>query len=132
MVASVGGQGLIPLNTLSNPFPAGGVTGAVQQSILAPAGRSQAYLDSLRGLSITGAVPTHRAGYDQQWNSSLQQQFPGDTVFQLAYAGNRGTFLPLGSSYIVASLNNLNQLPDQYDSLGASLIAKVAIRMPVH
>ena len=114
MVTSVNGAGLIPSNTLSSPFPAGGVVGAVQQSILEPAGRSQAYLNSLNGLAISGPVPTIRYPYAQQWNANLQQELAGGAVMQIAYVGNRGTFLPFGNI-------NLNQLPDQYLSMGAAL-----------
>ena len=125
MVTASPSNPYIPTNTLSDPFPAGGVPGTVQQQILQPVGRSQSFLNNLVGLSISGPVPQPRYPYTQQWTASLQQQFSADTLMQIAYLGNRGTFLPQGSNYQTGSSNNLNQLPDQYDSLGSALYAPV-------
>lgn len=125
MVPSVNNAGLVPSNVLSNPFPLNGVVGTIQQSILQPAGRSTTYLNSLNGLSISGPIPTVRYPYDQQWNASVQQQLLGGALFQLAYAGNRGTFLPQGTSAAIGGVNNINQLPDQYDSMGSALLVAV-------
>jgi hypothetical protein len=117
MAATVNNANRLPLNTLSYPFPRGGVPGTVQQSILQPTGRSQEYLDSLTGLSITGAIPWLSFPYVQQWNLSLQREFLPGTMFQVSYVGSKGTHLPMSV--------NLNQLPDGYNSRGSALLTTV-------
>lgn len=117
MVTSL--NGLVPYNTLSDPFPANGIPGTVQQALLSPPGRSSAYLTQLEGSNISGMLGTQSFPYTQQWNLSLQHQFTGSTLFALAYTGAKGTHLPDSSGI------DLDQLPDQYDSLGVALTTSV-------
>ena len=118
MVTSVNGAGLIPTNTLSSPYPQGGVVGSVQQSLILPAGRSASYLTSLNGLNISGNVPNLRYPYQMQWNFSIQQQLLRGSVVEVAYAGSRGLYLPQGTTARNGGTNNINQLADQYDICG--------------
>jgi hypothetical protein len=104
-----------PNYTLSNPFPNG---------ITAPPGNNAALYPTLEGGTITSLVPHEPAAYSQQWNLNLQQEIFKDAVFQIAYVGNKGTHLTSGSTN--PPLLNINQLPDQFDSLGTDLLTQVA------
>ncbi len=100
-------------NKLSNPL-AGAVNGPT--AILQPIGRAYANKPTyFYGQTITGRNPNVSFPYLQQWNANLQQTLASGTVLQLAYLGARGIHQP------IANTINLNQLPDQYDSLGAAL-----------
>jgi len=103
-VATIDG-GLTPLNVLSNPFPGG---------IIQPPGRNASFQQTLYGQGISGAVSNNPYAYAQQWNLNIQHELPDGTLVDVAYAGSKGVHLPV-------HLQNLNQLPDQALSLGASL-----------
>ncbi len=109
MATSLDG-GLTPYATLQNPYP----TGLVQ-----PIGNDQGKLYLLEGGSPNGTLVNQTRPYTQQWNFNVEQQFGSKTVFSLGYAGAKGNHLPL-------YLMNLNQLPDQYDSMGSALLNPVA------
>jgi hypothetical protein len=102
--------GLTPFATLNNPFPNG---------INAPPQRNSNYQQILLGLGVTSAEPTNPHGYTEQYNISLQRELPGGAVAEVAYAGLRGVHL-----YRYPG-EQLNQLPDQYLSLGAQLLQQV-------
>jgi len=119
MTTSVLNAGLVPLNVLSNPFPAGGIPGNSEQYIVQPAGRNEVYLASLKGLSIDGAVPWQPYAYMQQWNFSIQREVAAGTLVELAYGGSRGI-------HITTFAINRNQISSQYISQGSALLAKVA------
>ena len=106
MVTSFNG-GLTPANTLSNPFPNG---------IIQPPGRNAAFLSTVEGGALTGPVPNQPLPYIQQWNFGLQKEVTGGLLLDVSYAGAKGTFLPVSSQ-------NIDQLPNQYDSLGSALLA---------
>ena len=106
MVTSLNG-GLTPANTLSNPFPNG---------IIQPPGRSPSFLGTVEGAALTGPVANQPLPYIQQWNFGLQKEVTGGMLLDVTYAGSKGTFLPIASQ-------NINQLPNQYDSLGTALLA---------
>jgi hypothetical protein len=110
MAASLDG-GLTPNlgATLSNPFPSG---------IIPPPGRSQKYLDSLIGQGIQSPIPDQEYPQVQQWNVDVQRQFGQSLVVEAGYAGSRGRHLPLYSV-------NLDQIPDQYLSMGSGLLTQV-------
>lgn len=108
-VSSING-GLTPYDNLSNPFPNG---------IIQPPGRTGPYQQLLLGQGITEAVANIPYGNNQQWNLDVQQEFGNGFLVDVAYAGAKGTHLPLGSEFI-------NQLPDQYLSLGNKLLTQVA------
>jgi hypothetical protein len=102
--------------SLSNPFPSG---------IFQPTGRStqimapySVYPQTLIGGTVSGQIPTGTFPYVMQWNANVQQAFGSSTSFMISYSGNRGVHL--GAFDI-----NLNQLPNQYDSLGNTLLTKV-------
>ena len=78
-------DGVTPKNPLSNPFP-GGVT--------PPFGRNQSLID-VQGNGNDAAVINTKAPYVQQWNLDIQRQFPGELLVDVAYAGSKGTFLPM-------------------------------------
>lgn len=101
---------LPPNSTLSDPFPNG---------ILQPAGRNQSYLTSLEGQVVQSPVPNQTYPYVQQWNLNLEQQVGSSASFQIAYAAAKGTHLPFNSL-------ELDQIPDKYDSMGASLFNQVS------
>lgn len=61
---------------------------------------------------------TNSYGYAQQYNFQIQQQISNTFQISVAYAGARGIHLPIDSPQI-------DQLPDQYLSLGNALNASV-------
>lgn len=99
--------------TTANPFP---------QGISQPPGRN-ADLSSYYGSTVVSRVPGDKAAYQQQWNLALEQQLGKDGTITFAYAGSKGTHLLL-QGFATASNININQLPDQYWSLGATELQK--------
>jgi hypothetical protein len=57
--------------------------------------------------------------YSEQWNLGVQRQFTQGLVVDAGYVGTHGVSLPLYSI-------NHDQLPNQYNSMGANLFTKVA------
>jgi hypothetical protein len=110
MVATTDG-GKTPYNTFSNPWPNG---------IIQPPGHSDVFASTLIGTSIQSPVPDQPTPYVQQWNLTIQRQFAGDMALEAGYAGSKGTHLPLTNSF------QIDQLPDQYLSMGSALMTKVA------
>jgi hypothetical protein len=108
-VSSVNG-GLTPYSTMSNPFP---------QGLAQPIAGNASLLGELEGQSVNSPIPNEPYPYVQQWNLNVEQQFGSKSVLQIAYAGSKGTHLPLWGL-------PLDQLPDQYDSLGNALLNPVA------
>lgn len=105
-VSSLDG-GLTPQDRLSNPFPNG---------LNQPPGASQG-LTTLLGQDLITVFRGDRTSYTQQWNFDVQQELPGNFLIDAAYAGSKGTKLPIDIQ--------LNQLPDQYLALGSALLAPV-------
>ncbi len=87
-------NGVTPNNVFSNPFPAG---------VIQPPGRNQAWIDR-QGGGIGGPVYNNPSAYVQQWNFDIQREFPGSILIDIAYAGSKGTHLPMHSQ-------DMNQLP---------------------
>ena len=80
-------DGVTPTDLLRNPFPNG---------VLQPEGSTNG-LDAARGQGVGAPVPsTLTTPYNSQWNFSVAQDFGQGTVLEVAYAGNKGTNLPLG------------------------------------
>jgi Carboxypeptidase regulatory-like domain len=96
-------DGVTPLNTLSNPEPGG---------IIPPFGRNQALID-VQGNGNEAALPNNPAPYVQQWNFDIQRQFTGNLLVDVAYAGSKGTHLPMHDQ-------NLDQMPDQFLPTGSA------------
>jgi len=99
--------GITPADRLSNPFPRG---------VAQPPGNSLGLL-TLVGQDITTVLRTDRSAYAQEWNLNIQRELPGNLLFDMAYAGNKGAKLPINIQ--------LNQLPDQYLALGSALLDQV-------
>jgi outer membrane receptor protein involved in Fe transport len=102
--------------TVANPFPAG-ITPAL--------GHSQQGVDNLLGSGVWARVPDQPLGYSQQWNLALERQIGSSATASLSYAGSKGTHLIIASPYTGSGLQ-LNQIPDQYLSLGSDLLTPVA------
>lgn len=107
--ASVNG-GLTPSNSLSDPFPDGG--------IIAAPGRNPRYHSDLLGSGVTTAFPANPYPYAQQWNVRVQQQIGNTMSLKMAYAAAKGTHLPFWSI-------NFNQLPDADLQKGSALLTQV-------
>ncbi len=101
---------LTPAATLSNPYP----TGLIQ-----PPQRNSNYQTLLLGTSISAPVDgteNQHFGYLQQWNFTVGRELMDGMALEVAYAGSKGTHLVGGPV--------LNQLPDQYLSLGSAVLTK--------
>jgi hypothetical protein len=95
--------GRTPFTTLSNPFP---------QGFNQPANGADGLLTFI-GQSINGVARFDPVPYTMQWNFDLQYELPNEMLVEAAYAGNAGVKL-------LAQVQ-LDQLPDQYLSLGDDL-----------
>ena len=82
---AVAPDGFTPLNVFSNPFPTG---------IIQPAGRNQAFIN-VQGGGLSGPISNNKGPYVQQWNFNIQRELPGSTLVDIAYAGSKGTRLPM-------------------------------------
>lgn len=100
-------DGVTPMNLISNPFPTG--------VLVAPTSRAQLLLVG-QNLNIQDRRSRNNI-YTQQWNFGVQHQLPGQMVLEAAYAGNKGTRLPVGLIW--------NQIPTSFQSLGAQLNQQV-------
>jgi hypothetical protein len=105
-VSSLDG-GITPAGRLRNPFPNG---------LNQPPGNSQGLL-TLLGQDIITVFRDDRTAYAQEWNLDFQRELPGAFILDIAYAGMKGTKLPIDIQ--------LNQLPDQYLALGPQLLQRV-------
>ena len=109
-VSTQGGGGLIPQNTLSNPFP---------QGLTAPVANTQG-LNTLVGNSISAFQRLHPSGYVQSYSFDFQYEVARNSLIELGYSGTQGRKLLYGVS------PNLNQLDPKYLSLGTSLNDQVS------
>lgn len=103
--------GLTPYATLSNPFPNG---------VALPPQRSPNYQQVLLGLAVTSPEATNPHAYTEQYNFSVQRELPTGIILEAAYAGLRGVHL-----YRYPG-QEIDQLPDQYLSLGTQLLQQVS------
>jgi hypothetical protein len=110
MQNSVNGSGFIPLNYASNPYP--------NNSVLRPFGHDPAFVNNLIGNTLNGAVYTAKFPEALQWNFTIGRQLPRNSSLEVAYAANKGTHISTGNQA-------LNQLSDQYLSMGADLVTAV-------
>ena len=106
-VATSVNNGLTAFTGLSDSFASG---------LLQPAGTSQGLLTEL-GLSVRGDPRWVRTGYLQVWSLNVQRQLPGRFFVEAGYAGSRGVKIPMTFQ--------MDQLPDQYLSLGTGLSKQV-------
>jgi hypothetical protein len=107
-ISTKDGDGITPANPWTNPFPSG---------FTLPQGAA-AGPNAALGQSLGGAwAPSLRPMYNQQWNFTIQRSFKGSSVFEIAYAGNKGT--RLSQTY------QFNQLDPGYLALGDRLLEQV-------
>jgi hypothetical protein len=99
--------GILPADNLGNPFPKG---------INQPTGSSLG-LKTLIGQDLVSVYHQDRSAYAQEWNLDVQQQFPRNILLDVAYAGNKGTALPVDIQ--------ADQLKDQNLSMGSALVTLV-------
>jgi hypothetical protein len=100
MVASL--DGVTPATTISNPFP-GGILPALNDR------------NSLANIGTSIAAPEYafKNAYTQLWSGGFQRQLPWGIVLDTHYWGSKSTRL--------LETWNIDQLPDQYLSLGSHL-----------
>jgi len=106
---------LNPTTTVSDPFPTG---------INLPTLRSASGLNDVLGQSFYAAVPDNSVPYVQQYNLTVERTLDSKTTASLSYVGSKGTHLFLAGA-ATYSMRNLNQLPDQYLSMGTALMDSV-------
>jgi hypothetical protein len=68
-------------------------------------GRNQGLIN-VQGSGLEAPLTKNPPPYVQQWNLDIQRQLPGNALFDIAYAGSKGTHLPMHSQ-------DLDQLPLQ-------------------
>lgn len=94
-------DGVTPTDLLRNPFPNG---------VLQPEGAVNG-LGAAIGQGVGSPIPsTMTTPYNSQWNFSIGQDLGKGMVFDLAYAGNKGTHLPL--SWQMSQLADVHIRPD--------------------
>lgn len=71
------------------------------------------------GQGVFGVDRNNGSGYSQQWNFTVQRTIGNDWNVELSYLGSKNTRLGIPDA-------NINQLPAQYLSQGAALLARVA------
>jgi len=103
-VASI--DGVTPLNLLDNPFPGG---------VLLPYARETERRQMGLGVTIMDRGNISNI-YNQQWNFTVQHQI-GNLLLEAAYAGNKGTHLPISIDF--------NSVDPRYQALGAQLAQPV-------
>ena len=123
-ISQVGRQITDVNNTPGQPLQAT-VDDPLPNGVSQPLGHTQAALNAQLGFSAWARVPDQKFGDAQQFNLAVERAIDSRTTASVAYAGAKGTHLVGASAYTASGLN-LNQLPDQYDSLGSQLLTQVA------
>jgi hypothetical protein len=114
------GQTYAGAPTVANPLPNG---------INQPLGRNPAALTQLLGQGIGSRIPNQPYGYVQQFNFGVERELDTRSTISIAYAGAKGTHLVLSQGYTGTGIN-LDQLPDQYDSIGGNPTAGTGLFAP--
>jgi hypothetical protein len=104
--------GATPANSLSDPFPAG---------VLQPSGNTLGLMAGIGGQSISAYDANARSTRVHQYSVDLQRELPTGLALVAGFAGSTTQNLIQGTPSI-----NINQLPDQYLSMGSKLASKVA------
>ncbi len=110
-IASQGGNGLVPANLLSNPFPNG---------LNQPVGGAAGLLTEV-GQTVNADSLLHPTGYVQTYSADFQYQTGANGLLEVGYTGVQGRKLLLGAQNM-----NINQLNSKYLSMGTSLNTQVA------
>lgn len=97
--------------TVADPFPNG---------VLTPGRGDASRLAALYGQNIQSRIPNQPYSYVQQWNLAFERELGSAASFSVAYGGAKGTHLQAQGAN-TWSASNINQLPDQYLSLGSDL-----------
>jgi carboxypeptidase family protein/TonB-dependent receptor-like protein len=97
--------------SVSNPYPTS--VGGINQPLRRNATPTDFYGQGV----FVMRVPGQPMSYVQQWNAAVERQIGKDASLTIAYAGSKGTHL-LMQGWATVSNIGLNQLPDQYFSLG--------------
>jgi hypothetical protein len=105
-------DGATPANSLSNPFPTG---------VLPPSGNALGELAGVGGQNITAPSDNSASTRVHQYSFDVQRELPWGIAVQGGFTGSLSHDLIQGTPSI-----NINQLPDQYFSLGSKLASKVA------
>jgi len=100
-----------PSGSLSNPFPSG---------ILQPTGNALGSATGLGGQTITFFDPNAHSTRIHQYSFDIQRELKGAFVVAAGYSGSVTHNLLQGTPVI-----NINQLPDQYLSMGSALNKQV-------
>ena len=96
-------DGVTPNDLLRNPFPEG---------VIQPEGSSGG-LTAGNGLGVGGPVPSvMTTPYNQQWNFTIARQLGTTVAVELAYAGNKGTNLPIRNGWQMDQLHPSQISPD--------------------
>ena len=103
IVSSLGNDGVTPATYLTNPFPTGILPSLNDRNPLANV-----------GATLTAPFFGFKTGYAQTWSFGLQRELPWGLLVSANYWGNK-------SVHLVTGPWNVNQLPDQFLSLGSHL-----------
>lgn len=103
-------SGITPYNTLNNPFPGG---------LAQPTGSSLG-LATGAGFSLTTVERNRPTPYTQQFSTDFEYQASKGLVLTAGYSGSQGRKLLYGYGGFYTGIN-INQVPDQYLSLGTAL-----------
>ncbi len=98
-----------PMATASNPFPDG---------LKAPIGNGNGRYQNI-GDSVYFNEQFRASPYIHKWSLDFQRDIGNDLALKVGYVGSSGRDLPIGGTN--NSVININQLPDQYLSLGDRL-----------
>jgi len=112
----------LPLTTLSNPFPSGA---------LLPTGSSLGLATAV-GTNITFADPNHTTPKTQQITVNVQQQFPGQVQFQIAYVNNRPSQLEVSQDINALPLQYLSTGTDPQTNLNNQVYLNTAVANPMY
>lgn len=96
-------DGVTPLNLIDNPYPNGLLQPPTNQAEILQTGLGVTIMDRGNKSNI----------YNQQWNVAVQRELRGGFLVEVAYAGNKGTRIPVSV--------NFNALSPAYQSLGNQL-----------
>jgi hypothetical protein len=108
---------ITPYSDMTNPFPNG---------LLQPPGHSSTVASTLYGTDVVAPVPDVPYPYIQQWNLAVQRELPGGLALDFSYSGSKGTHMPIAPLINVNNPTfNVNQIPDQYLSMGTALTTPV-------
>jgi hypothetical protein len=113
-LTTVNNAGVVPLNNFSDPFPNG---------VIQPPGRNQAFINT-NANGPSAAVSNNPGAYSQEWNFNIQRELGNGTLLDVAYAGSKGTHLPMHSQD-VDQLTDANLPGGSAGNTVASLTASV-------